>query len=336
VLTRLIAMTMTLAALSAVGATTAGAAEPATPAKVAAPIKVAVGFYAMTLQGLDQQNNSFYADFYMWMRWDDPDIDPSATFEFMNNIERWGLTQTPVYEAPKKLASGQYTQQFHVQGQFFAPLDLTTYPLDHHQLPIAIEDTSADDREQIYVLDKTESGLDPGVQIPGWNITGSSLTHGSHRYNTTFGESVTHNDSRFARATFAVGIDRPTNFFMWKLLLPLAIVMLVAISVLLIHPSLVEVRLAAPVTALLALVFLQQGYSDTLPENGNLVLLDKIYVLSYALIVALIVMTILTSFWASSETERDEQRVTKIDRWAAGLMAGVFIFGTTILVATNG
>ncbi len=33
------------------------------------PRSVAVGFYAMTIQGLDQQNNSFYADFYMWFRW---------------------------------------------------------------------------------------------------------------------------------------------------------------------------------------------------------------------------------------------------------------------------
>ncbi len=206
----------------------------------------------------------------------------------MNNIERWGLTQTPVYEKPKQLPSGEFTQQYHVQGQFFSALDLSDYPLDDHDLTIEIEDTNADDSQQVYVLDTSQSGLDPAVRIPGWKIDGVRLVGGEHRYRTSFGESITRPDSNFARATFAITIDRPTNFFLLKLFLPLVIVILVAISTLLVHPTQADIRLAAPVTALLTLVFLQQSYSSTLPENGNLVMMDRIYVLSYAIIVSLI------------------------------------------------
>ncbi len=330
---------LAVALVMACGGVIASPASAATPALAETsegkPRKVAVGFYAMTIQGLDQQDNSYYADFYFWLRWRGAG-DPSATVEFMNNVERWGLTQTPVYEEPKKLASGEFTQQFHVQGKFFAPLDLSDYPLDDHELPIEIEDASADDKQQVYVLDQVQSGLDPGVRIPGWKIDGIRLTSGDHRYKTTFGESVNHDKSNFARATFAIKIDRPTNFFLLKLFLPLVIVMLVAISTLLVNPTQADIRLAAPVTALLALVFLQQSYSSTLPENGNLVLLDRIYVLSYALIVALIVVTILTSHWARADDDEGKiAHLKKLDRWVAGGLTAVFAVGSGILIAAS-
>ncbi|MBJ7471070.1 MAG: hypothetical protein JHD16_07185, partial [Solirubrobacteraceae bacterium] len=263
----LIALLMIVAAGLACSSVASAAGPKLAATSDGKPRKVAVGFYAMTIQGLDQQDNSYYADFYFWLRWRGSG-DPSATVEFMNNVERWGLTQTPVYEEPKKLPSGEFTQQFHVQGKFFAPLDLSDYPLDDHELPIQIEDTSADDTSQVYVLDTAQTGLDPAVRIPGWKIDGIRLATEEHRYRTTFGESVTPDKSNFARATFAIKIDRPTNFFLLKLFLPLVIVILVAVSTLLVNPAQADIRLAAPVTALLTLVFLQQSYSSTLPENG--------------------------------------------------------------------
>lgn len=323
---------MALVFVLALSAGPASAAEKRSSGSPTGPLKVAIGFYAMTIQGLDQQDNSYYADFYFWLRWKGAS-DPSATVEFMNNVERWGLTQTPVYEKPKVLATGEKTQQFHVQGKFFAPLDLSDYPLDDHELPISIEDTNADDKSQVYVLDTRESGLDPGVRIPGWKIDGVRLFNSGHQYRTTFGETPTRGDTTFARATFAVKINRPTNFFLLKLFLPLAIVILVAVSTLLVNPTQADIRLAAPVTALLALVFLQQSYSSTLPENGNLVLLDRIYVLSYAIIVALIVMTIFTSHRAKGEVPDEIARVKRFDRWGAVLLTGIFALGSGLLVA---
>lgn len=331
-LIRSLVTAVALACTLALAAAPANAAEGPAPKAPAKPIEVAVGFYAMTIQGLDQQDNSYYADFYFWLRWTG-DSDPSATVEFMNNVERWGLTQTPVYEEPKVLPSGEKTQQFHVQGKFFAPLDLSDYPLDDHELPISIEDTNADDKNQVYVLDTSESGLDPGVRIPGWKIDGVRLFKGDHQYRTTFGETPKRTDTTFARATFAIKINRPTNFFLLKLFLPLAIVILVAVSTLLVNPTQADIRLAAPVTALLALVFLQQSYSSTLPENGNLVLLDRIYVLSYAIIVALIVMTIFTSHRAKREDPVEIERVKRIDRWGAAVLSATFALGSGLLVA---
>lgn len=50
----------------------------------AGPDKVVVGVYINDIQQLDLQTHSYAMDFYIWMRWTNPDINPSTTVEFMN------------------------------------------------------------------------------------------------------------------------------------------------------------------------------------------------------------------------------------------------------------
>ncbi len=295
------------------------------------PIEVHVGAYAMTIQELDQQNSSFYADFYLWFRWEGKDLDPSATMEFVNNLERWGLTQTPVYEEPKLLESGEYTQQYHVQGKFFSALQLGDYPLDSHRLSIEMEDSQGTADKLVYLPDTEQSGRDSGLKIPGWAITGDDIVVSTHTYTTKFGEAEGEQDT-YSRASFGIEIERPKNFFVWKLMLPLLIVVLIALSILVVHPSMIEVRLGAPATALLALVFLQQAYTGTLPETGNLVLLDKIYVLSYGLVVALMLVTILTSHWTREGDVGATERAIRLDRVAEVVLFVAFVGGVSILI----
>jgi hypothetical protein len=323
----LVAVLISLATIVGLAATSAHAAGEE-------PVTVHVGAYAMTIQELDQQNNSFYADFYLWFRWDGKDLDPSASMEFVNNLERWGLTQNPVFEEPKLLPSGEYTQQYHVQGKFFSALQLTDYPLDSHRLSIDMEDTQSTDAGLVYVADSAQSGRDAGLKIPGWTITGSDLTVSPHTYTTNFGEAVGEQDT-YSRASFGITIERPRNFFIWKLMLPLLIVVLIALSILVVHPSMIEVRLGAPATALLALVFLQQAYTSTLPETGNLVLLDKIYVLSYALVVALMLVTILTSHWTRDGGIEGTARAIRLDRVAELALFAAFVVGVSFLILTR-
>ena len=305
------------------------------PAPAGAKTIVRVGFYAATIQGLDQQDSSYYVDGFVWMRWRG-DADPSATFEFTNNIERWGLTQTAVYEKPKQLANGERVQQFRVQGRYFRSLDLSDYPLDRQTLSVVIEDTTSAEDELVYVADERQSGLDRAARIPGWRVTGHGMSIGHHTYSTDFGEPGTSRAARtYSAARFDVSIERPRTFFLWKLMLPLLIVMILAGSVLFIHPTLTEVRLAAPATALLSLVFLQQSYSSTLPEIGSLVLLDKIYALAYALVIVLMLTIIVTSYWVRGDMEANAGRAARLDRRVALGAAVVFALGTVLFVTAS-
>jgi hypothetical protein len=293
------------------------------------PMQVTVGFYLTSIYSLDQQAGTFYADFYLWMRWQGEN-DPTLTVEMLNNIERWGLTMTPVSEEAVELPSGEFLQQFHVQGQFVQPLAMDDFPLDEHGLTIELEDLSFATDSLVYVPDLEQSGISPDLRIPGWNVTGWSLKTAPHKYATDFGETGAV-AQEYSNLTFTLEIERPPSFFRWKLFLPLVIVLLLGCSVLLVHPTYTEVRLAGPATALLTLVFLQQTYTSSLPENGSLVLLDKIYALAYALVIGLIITTIVTSHWVRVD-EDNTARAVRLDRIAAGGLFGLFLVGTVILL----
>jgi hypothetical protein len=310
-------------------ASPAAATEPVQNADATGPLRVTVGLYVVEVHGLDQQQSTFQADFYLWMRWRG-ERDPTPTIELINTVERWGLTKTQIYAEPVALPSGERLQQFHVQGEFFAPLSLEDYPLDKHELRIEIEDSTWSSDRQVYVPDVDQSNISPELPLPGWQITGWNLAEHTYQYETDFGD-ISATAPEYSRADFTLGIERPDSFFRWMLLLPLLIVLLLGCSVLVVHPIYTEVRLAGPATALLSLVFLQQSYTSTLPEVGGLVLLDKIYALAYAVVVGLIATTILTSHWVREDAAH-AVRAQRLDRIVAVGLFGAFAMGTAILL----
>ena len=79
-----------------------------------------------------------------------------------------------------------------------------------------------------------------------------------------------------------------------KLLLPMLLVALTAALSLSVHPRYVEGRIGIGITALLTLVALQLTNNSSLPDVNYLILLDKLYIASYAFVVltmAIIVRT---------------------------------------------
>ena len=253
--------------------------------------QVTVGFYPVSIYQLDMASNTFYADAYVWLRWKG-DIDPTATIEFTNMVEEWGKQQENLNEEPKSLPDGSKYQIMRIEGRFVQPFSLADYPLDKQKLSIMIEDTTNGADQVSYVIDKESSGIGDQLQIPGWKMGGWSSQTFVHDYGTRFGEDET--PSAYSAARFSIEISRPISFFQWKLLLPLIIVLSAALSALFLRPQDIGERSALPAGALLTAIFLQKSYSDGLPDIGYLILMDKIYLVVYALIV----LTLLRAIFA--------------------------------------
>lgn len=291
--------------------------------------QVAVGFYPISVYQLDMASNTYYIDTYMWMCWTG-DIDPTGTLEFTNMVEEWGKQQENLLEEPKVLADGSMYQILRVEGRFVQPFSLADFPLDQQKLSIMIEDTTNGADAVSYVIDKDSSGIGDSLQIPGWKMHGWSSQTFAHDYGTTFGETET--PSAYSAAEFSIDISRPTSFFYWKLLLPLFIVLTAALSALLIRPQDLDVRTALPAGALLTAIFLQKSYSDGLPDLGYLILMDKIYLVVYALIVLTLIRAI-TSYRASKDAdEATEQAIFATDKKLLVLQLGVFIIAAAAIV----
>ena len=94
-------------------------------------------------------------------------------------------------------------------------------------------------------------------------------------------------------------VTRPAGTYSLKLLLPMLLVALTAALALSVHPQYVEGRIGIGITALLTLVALQLTSDSGLPDVNYLILLDKLYILSYAFVV-LTMAVIVRNSWVDA------------------------------------
>ncbi len=306
------------------------AAQPATTTLGPGPEVVTVGVYPTVVDDLNIAASTYDAVAYVWFRWKGP-IDPTAGVEFANASERQNFTRQALLDTPQTLADGSHYQILQIHGRFFQPFSLVDFPFDRQTLAITIEDEINAHHRLVYVPDLKDSGFAPALQIPGWRMLGWHAEAAAQDYGSHFGAPEVAGGTRHPGLVFSIAIERRASFFLWKLFLPLLIVMCANWLAFLIKPDLVDVRTALTATALLTLVFLQKSYSDDLPEIGTLVLMDKIYVVAYLLVIATLAHVVTVASWQKKPSVTDA-RVVRVDWTSLAIHIAFFIVAVGMLV----
>ena len=293
---------------------------------------VTIGFYPVSVHQLNIADNTYYIDTYVWLRWKGA-IDPTKTIEFVNMVEDWNRRQTMLLAKPKTEADGSTYQIMRVEGLFAQPFSLADYPLDRQRLSIKVEDQIHGLDKLVYEFDLENSGVGDLLRIPGWNLDGWKAESFIHDYGSNFGDE--NAPQIYSMAKFSIEVSRPANFFLWKLLLPLLMVIVAATAALWIRPQLLDARAALPAAALLSAIFLQKSYSDSLPDLGYLVLMDQIYLLAYPVIILTLIRVIYAYLQVEDAKIAQVRQVHRTDLLLFGLFLAVFVLGVGLIVALN-
>jgi hypothetical protein len=193
-----VALVVVLAALS-----WAGAAAPAAAQDPAAPVTCRVGAYLITVTAFDPEADTFHADLWLWSVCPNGERRPLETMEFVNaeEIEMRLASEVSVGSA--------VWSQHKVRGTFRHDWDERAYPFDHHTLQIVLEEGFEDAAHFRYEPDTTDTTYDTALQLPGWTITGFTLTPSLAHYRTTFGDpAAAGTGSDYSRLTLDVGLER--------------------------------------------------------------------------------------------------------------------------------
>ncbi len=293
-------MPMTGVAQETASPLVAEAAAAATPPS--GPREVVVGVYVNDIQELNLQTHSYAMDFYVWLRWSDPNANPSATLEYMNPFQLWGHIPTPLYEAPQDLPDGSKYMAMRYQGQFNSKLPLEKYPFDNQSLLVEFEDNSAGASTQIFVADTNPITLNPEMTLPGYILGTPILSVASRAYPTNFGDTSLTELEPYSRVTFSVPVHRPKITYAIKVILPIFLVVICGALVFFIQPTFVEGRIGMGISALLTLVVLQLTSNSQLPEVDYLMMIDMLYFAAYIYVVAVLAQVVRTS-WAAHEED---------------------------------
>ncbi len=317
----------------------------------AAPQKVKVGAYLTNVESIDLSSNTYYLQFLVWFKWKGS-VDPTKSAIFMNLIDEWGLTKTPVYKTPKKTADGYNYQRFRVEGRFYHKFWLGTFPLDWQKVTFELRDGELTRDKLIYEPDTENSGVNPDLAIPGWRIDEVYNKEKPYTMKSDFGEG-TAKTKEFSRYRFGIKIQRPGSFFMFKVVPPVLITLLCCLLVFLLDVAYVDARVSTAIGALLTEVFLQLSFTGNLPNVGIMLLIDHIFNYSYIIIFAILLVVIYTTNKldemedlegdiedmsdgpekdaANDKVDALQSYIDKVDRYALIALSVVFIIGIFVI-----
>jgi hypothetical protein len=293
--------------------------------------EVRVGVFMLNNYDLDMTVPMASSTGLLWLRWQEPfqkKLEAAKTTAadlliLPNQIQTWNGQVNVIDETPIRLADGDYYQRLRFDENFYVQhLGLEHYPFQRVHVPLMIQlnDASGDftfDKLRL-VPDRADSGVGRFIDLNGFVMRGWNIAEFCTNYATDFGLS-TARDSRehmsMSEIIFDVVYSRSALSSIWTLFQPLAIVMATVI----LSPSLSsrfwDIRIAIPATAILTMVFLQQGYRAELPQLPFLTFIDRIYVICYGICLACFWLYV----WAANVLqaaagEREDLVAQQIDR----------------------
>lgn len=287
------------------------------------PDTVMAGVYVTNIQSVDRTTNSFDADFYVWLRWSNPDIDPTTGFEIMNVYQSWALTKTPVYEKPKPQPDGSRVWLVRYQGSFNSPLSLSDYPFEKQTLKIVIEDADDNVTRMVYQPDADPITLDPNITLAGYNFAQPRIKFDTNTYGSSFGDvGTTVQDRTYTRITVEMPVSSPAVSGIVKIMMPIIIVLIASGLGLIIPATYVDSKVNVPITALLALVAMHFVIATSLPEVSYLLMVDVVYLLAYATVTAMLAGAVRGAWVLKS---RGEDAAMTLERRFLAMTSATFI-----------
>jgi len=266
------------------------------------PEVVTVGAYINDIQSLDLRNYTYRVDFYLWLKWDDPEFDPALTLGQVNPFNYHDSVEKVLYDEPIQLEDGQYYTAIRYLGEFSTKMPLADFPFDDQVLSIKLEDESYDSSGVVYVPDKEPVVLDKYLLLPGYNIMQPTMHIEDFVYDSTFGFEGAAASS-YSRITIDVPVSRPWFTNLMKVLLPVLLVAAVAAMVFFLDPTYVDARLGMGITAMLTLVALQFTTAADLPQTEYLMMLDVLYIIAYGYVMLVLASVVATSQLAKKGQE---------------------------------
>jgi len=273
---------------------------------------------------------AYPGDIYIWFRWKNPETDPLSTFEFMNLYDPEAHVESVGYEEPEVMETdGSFYNYLRHQGAFATKMPLAKYPFDKQVLKFIVEDAEYGDEVVEYIPDPDGVTINDELTLPGYIIGVPRMVIKAKPYPTTFGDLNNPETGAYSRVTIEVPISRPWQFGVFKLILPVLIILGCAGMALRIDPTHTEGRIGLVITALLTLVAMQITTASSLPEVSYLMLLDMIYLLAYSYILFILAQVVRGS-WQDGDDEIEA--AVKSDSRSLIMSTSLFVVALAILL----
>ena len=207
----------------------------------------------------------------------------------------------------------QYREKFSVELKSF--FDLTKFPFDEQTLKVEIESFAWDEDSVKLKVDEQKIGFNSHLNLPEWEI-GALETQ-------IEANSEIRSQVPFSKFLMQIKLIRKPGFYLWKVLIPLIILVIISWSVFWMAEESLADRISFSLTGILTVVAYQFLISENLPNISYLTLMDAILSLSFVAIALTVAENIVVD-WLN--TENLKFLAIKVDRICQFAFPTVYVF----------
>jgi hypothetical protein len=272
----------------------ADAPVPTGPPSTTEPMPIEINLQITELDHIDELNSQFRFEGYGDFRWCDPRMAFDAEAEGQSIRRYFGLTEKAPYwdinltiansigaiEVTRRLVEVFPDGRIRISGYFnsrvAALFDLRQFPFDDQTFEIQIESFTYN-RETVELTTSNDRvSFAPGLYVPEWRITGIDA-----RLEKTLN---VRDQVPFSRAVIELRVAREWGFYVFKLWIPLFLIVALSWSVFWMQGESLANRIRIAATAFLTVVAYQFAIAGSLPKVAYLTIMDRLMVASFVLI----------------------------------------------------
>lgn len=303
--------------------------------------KVAVGLYLIDISDIDDVKQSFTADIYGTLSWHDSRLSEKMLGSSLEKCtiglkEIWHphgeiINQLKIHKSSDDTLEiddkGNIIFRQRYMGEFSSPVDLKDFPFDSQVLNISAASSRYGPDEVSLIVDEQRTDRMEKLSIAGWDIN-----LGEPRITSIY---LAPQDRELSRIDFSLLAKRYAGFYLWKVLLPLALIVLMASTVFWVDPNEVGAQLGVSTASVLTLIAFQISFGYLLPRVSYFTRADIFIFGSTLLVFVALTEAILTSRLAKSGRQRLSLLIDRVSRLVYLLLfIGLIVytlFGTEVL-----
>lgn len=294
------------------------------------PTKVSLGLILIDVTEIDDVRQQLFSDFAVFKTWTDPRLKHlagcrfdvariwSPEITFMNSGRVFPALSAVADVGPEGVV--RYIQRY--RGSLAFRHALHDFPFDSHTVRIGMIPVRADRHAFELVVDQSLISRLPEFTILDWTFGDVSGRIAPYTHVVT-GEAV---DVFY----FEVPATRLYQYYVWKVLMPLMLIVAMSWSVFWINPAKFGPQIGMSATSMLTLIAFQFAMASILPHLSYFTLLDKFITAGTGLVFIALVESLTTSYLVSMDRAELALKMDRVCRWAfplAFLVIVALIFG---------
>lgn len=271
------------------------------------PTKVHFLIFVLDIDDIDDAKQSFTANVYIRLRWNDRRLgNPGGSTRQVRLEEIWNprilLTnqQGRMFKSLPDIAQvdpdGTVIYHQRYTGALTQPLNLSQFPMDKHSFTIHFVAAGYTDAELEFIPDifrKINAGaISDELSLPDWEV----VSHEALVLPYTPIEVI--HSAGFA---FRFEAKRYIGYYIWQLIMPLAIVVVMSWAAFWVGRENVSIRIGVSTSSILTLIAYRFVLANLLPRLPYMTRIDYFTVGSTLLVFMALIMVIFTSFLAGKE-----------------------------------